>query len=70
MASTHSYSVDDLTARRGTLRILKKFDKLIKDTKYNASQPKFEFDHAKVAKNMVDTHIDEATKVEKERVAS
>lgn len=48
-----------MTARRETVKIVRKFDELIKDSKYKIKKtPKFIYDKKKVAAAIVDTHID------------
>ena len=50
-----------LTARRATMKILRRFDRLIKAEKYKVGgkRPKFDFDSKEVAANFCDIYIDE-----------
>ena len=59
--------VKKLTARRATIKILSKLDKLKGDSKYKVKgRLKFAFDNEQVKKEIVDTHIDESTKYQRE----
>lgn len=49
-----------MTARRATVEILKSFDDLIKNPRYNSlDKPKFDFDVKEVKKRLVDIYVDE-----------
>ena len=55
--------VKKLTARRATMKILSKLDKLRGDSKLKVKgRLKFAFNTEQVKKEIVDTHIDESTK--------
>ena len=58
--SAHSSEIRDLTARRATVKILARFDRLIHDKRLKMNKkPKFLFDGKKVAAQFCDTYINE-----------